>query len=127
MIIRAQQRTTHSNSQRVSGRARELAERGFYFLRYHPGGSKPKDVWDILPEDEHKRDSHCAPYPEDLCKIPILATCPPDGMVLDPFCGTGTTNLVAFHLGRKSVGMDLSAEYLRTAEERCRRLAAHAT
>ena len=119
MIIRGQQRTTHSDSERVSGRARELAEKGFYFLRYHPDGSKPKDVWDIMPEDTQKRDSHYAPYPEDLCKIPVLATCPQDGVALDPFCGTGTTNLVAFNLGRKSIGIDISAEYLRTAEERC--------
>jgi len=119
MIIRGQQRTTHSDSEQVSGRAKELAERGFYFLRYHPDGSKPKDVWDIMPEDTQNRDGHYAPYPEDLCKIPILATCPPDGVALDPFCGTGTTNLVAFRLGRKSVGIDISAEYLRSAQERC--------
>ena len=73
MIIRGQQRTTHSDSERVSGRARELAERGFYFLKYHPNGAKPSDVWDILPEDTQKRGVHFAPYPEDICRIPILA------------------------------------------------------
>ncbi len=119
MIIRKQQRATHSDSERVSGRARELREKGFYFLLYHPEGSKPGDVWDILPEDTQKRSEHFAPYPEDLCKIPILATCPPDGIVLDPFCGTGTTMLVAHAFGRKSVGIDLSREYLEIAEERC--------
>lgn len=118
MIIRGQQRATHSDAERVSGRARELRERGFYFLKYHPKGSKPSDVWDILPEDTQKREGHFAPYPEDLCKIPILATCPENGMVLDPFCGTGTTNLVAFQFGRKSLGIDLAAEYLRIAHER---------
>ena len=122
MIIRGQQRTTHSDSQRVSGRARELAERGFYFLKYDPNGSKPGDVWDILPEDTQKRSGHFAPYPEDLCRMPILATCPEDGVVLDPFSGTGTTNLVAFTLGRRSVGIDVSEEYLTVARERCRLL-----
>ncbi|MBD3340067.1 MAG: site-specific DNA-methyltransferase [Candidatus Lokiarchaeota archaeon] len=119
MIIRGQQRTTHSNSTRVSGRAKELLEKGFYFLKYHPNGSKPSDVWDILPEDTQKRKSHFAPYPEDLCKIPILATCPPNGVVLDPFCGTGTTMLVAKKLGRKSIGIDISDEYIKLANERC--------
>jgi site-specific DNA-methyltransferase (adenine-specific) len=123
MIIRGQQRATHSDSEHVSGRARELQERGFYFLHYHPQGSKPRDVWDILPEDTQKRRRHFAPYPEDLCKIPLLATCPEDGIALDPFVGTGTTTLVAFQLGRKSVGIDVSAEYLRMATERCRLLA----
>jgi len=112
MIIRGQQRTTHSDSERVSGRAKELRDKGFYFLKYHPGGAKPGDVWDIIPEDTQSRKHHFAPYPEDLCRMPLLATCPIDGIALDPFCGTGTTNLVATRLGRKSVGIDLGVDYL---------------
>jgi DNA modification methylase len=122
MIIRGQQRTTHSNSEKVSGRAKQLSDKGYYFLKYHPNGSKPSDVWDILPEDTQKRKSHFAAYPEDLCRIPILATCPQEGIVLDPFCGTGTTMLVASYLCRKSVGIDISDEYIKLAEERCRTL-----
>lgn len=122
MIIRGQQRATHSDVERVSGRAKELAEKGFYFLQYHPNGSKPGDVWEILPEDTQKRNGHFAPYPEDLCRMPILATCPPKGVVLDPFCGTGTTSLVARLLERKSLGVDVSQHYLEYAEERCQRL-----
>jgi DNA modification methylase len=119
MIIRGQQRTTHSDSEAVSGRAREIRQRGFYFLRYHPSGAKPSDVWDIIPEDTQRRQAHFAPYPEDLCRIPILATCPENGVVLDPFAGTGTTNVVAYQLRRKSIGIDVSREYLRIAERRC--------
>ena len=122
MIIRGQQRTTHSNSEQVSGRARELNDRGFYFLKYHPEGAKPSDVWDILPEDTQRRELHFAPYPEDLCRIPLLTTCPPGGIVLDPFAGTGTTNLVAFRLGRKSVGLEIAVEYVQVAKDRCRLL-----
>lgn len=118
MIIRGQQRSTHSDRESVSGRAKELKDKGFYFLRYHPKGSKPTDVWDILPEDTQKRNFHFAPYPEDLCRIPILATCPPSGIILDPFCGTGTTLLVAKNLGRKSVGIDISKEYLEISRDR---------
>ena len=119
MIIRGQQRATHSDSEKVSGRAKELKDKGYCILRYHPKGSKPSDVWDILPEDTQKRKKHYAAYPEDLCKIPILATCPPDGIVFDPFCGTGTTMYVAKSFNRKSIGVDLSKEYLELAEERC--------
>lgn len=122
MIIRNQQRTTHSDSLKVSGRAKELLERGYYFLRYRPEGSKPSDVWEILPEDTVQRPIHYAVYPQDLCKIPILATCPPNGIVLDPFCGTGTTNFVAMQLFRKSIGIDLSAQYIAFANERCQLL-----
>ena len=119
MIIRGQQRATHSDRESVSGRARELQQRGFYFLRYHPNGSKPGDVWDILPEDTQKREAHFAPYPEDVCKIPLAATCPKNGIALDPFCGTGTTMLVAYRLGCRSVGIDVSREYIDLARERC--------
>jgi DNA modification methylase len=43
-------------------------------------------------------------------------------VVLDPFAGTGTTNLVAFLLSRKSVAIEASSEYIRFAGERCRLL-----
>lgn len=118
MIIRGQQRTTHSESERISGRAKELRDQGYYFLKYHPKGSKPRDVWDILPEDTQKRKKHYAAYPEDICKIPILATCPEDGIIIDPFAGTGTTMLVAKRLGRKSIGIDISQEYIEISKER---------
>jgi len=118
MIIRGQQRTTHSDSEKVSGRAKELAQKGFYFLFYHPDGTLPGDVWEIIPEDSQKRKEHYAVYPEDLCKMPILATCPKDGIVLDPFSGSGTTSLVAFKHNRKSIGLDISEEYIAFSKER---------
>ncbi|MBH1878785.1 site-specific DNA-methyltransferase [Stenotrophomonas maltophilia] len=118
MVIRGQQRTTHSDSEKLSGRAKELRDKGFYFLKYHPNGSKPGDVWDIIPEDTQRRGAHFAAYPLDLCRRPLLATCPPGGVVLDPFCGTGTTLLAAQNLGLKSVGIDISERYLELAHER---------
>jgi site-specific DNA-methyltransferase (adenine-specific) len=119
MVIRGRQRATHSDAVAVSGRARELVERGFCVLRYHPRGSKPGDVWDILPEDSQGRRGHFAAFPADLCRIPILATCPRGGVVLDPFCGTGTAMLVARELGRRSVGIDVAETYLEAARRRC--------
>ena len=118
MIIRGQQRTTHSDSEKVSGRAKELAQKGFYFLFYHPDGTLPGDVWEIIPEDTQKRKDHYAVYPEDLCKIPILATCPINGILLDPFSGSGTTSLVAIKHNRKSIGIDISEEYIEFSKER---------
>lgn len=47
---------------------------------------------------------------------------PPPGraaLILDPFCGTGTTALVAQALGRDALGVDLSADYVRLAKWRC--------
>jgi site-specific DNA-methyltransferase (adenine-specific) len=119
MIIKGSQRATHSDGERVSGRARELVEKGFYFLRYHPNGAKMSDVWEIMPEDTKRGHRHFAAYPEDLCKRPIACSCPPGGIVLDPFCGTGTTMRVAKSLGRRSIGIDLSPEFIEISEERC--------
>lgn len=51
----------------------------------------------------------------------VAAACPPDGTVLDPFCGCGTTVAAAQRLGRKWAGIDIGIEALRiTAEERLR-------
>ena len=122
MIIRGQQRATHSDSEKVSGRAKELRDKGYYFLKYHPNGSKPGDVWDIVPEDTQSRESHFAPYPVDLCRIPLLATCPLGGVALDPFCGTGTTLVAARNLGHQSVGIDISRQYLELTQARCHSL-----
>lgn len=118
MVIRDEQRTTHGDSEDLSGRARQLAEDGFYVLRYNPDGPMPGNVWEIVPEDDHREDDHCAVYPVELCERPIRATCPEDGVVLDPFVGTGTTVVAANRLGRRAIGIDASREYLRTAEDR---------
>ena len=67
-------------------------------------------------------DSYPTQKPQALLERIIETSTNPGGLVLDPFCGTGTTNLVAFQLGRKSVGIDISPEYLHHAKERCRLL-----
>jgi len=48
-----------------------------------------------------------APFPELLVEPFIRSFCPPGGIVLDPFCGSGTTLAVATRLGRSSIGIDL--------------------
>lgn len=120
MVIKgANQRVTNGNTTNLSGRAKELEEKGFYFLFYNPKGSMISDVWQIVPEDTQGRKLHFAPYPEDLVKIPMILTCPPGGVVLDPFSGTGTTNVVAMRMNRRSIGIDMSEEYIELAKERC--------
>lgn len=118
MIIRGTQRATHSDSVEYSGRADELHKKGFCILPYHKNGSKPGDIWRIVPEDEWRTDKHFAVFPKELCETPIKATCPPDGLVLDPFCGTGTTLISALELNRRAIGIDTSKEYLAVAQNR---------
>lgn len=118
MTIRGAQRAWHSNDTRVSGRAKELETKGFYIMKIGAKGCLPTDIWDIVTEDTWRKDSHCAVFPESLLKIPILATSPLDGIVLDPFSGTGSTVAASIKLGRRGIGIDLSKEYLKISAKR---------
>ena len=61
----------------------------------------------------------CLPvFPEALVEPCIEAGCPKDGVVLDPFVGSGTTCLVAKRLGRKYIGIDVYEKYCQIASAR---------
>ena len=81
-------------------------------------------VWQINPEAHNFRKElgidadHFAVFPCELVKIPILSSCPPNGIVLDPFCGSGTTLVVAKQLGRHYVGIDINEKYCQIAQRR---------
>lgn len=48
-----------------------------------------------------------APYPEDLCGFFIRSLCPPNGLVCDPYSGSGTTVAAAMKAGRNGIGFDI--------------------
>lgn len=50
-----------------------------------------------------------APFPEWLAEVFVCSFCPPGGIVVDPFCGSGTTLAVARKWGRRGIGIDLRA------------------
>ena len=50
--------------------------------------------------------------------MPIKAGCPKDGVVLDPFAGSGTTGVAARQLGRSSILIEISDEYCKIAKQR---------
>ena len=81
-------------------------------------GYIPSDIWNIVPEDEWRKDAHYAVFPIELLQIPIKATCSPKGIVLDPFMGTGSTLVAANQLGRRSMGIELSDYYIKVANQR---------
>ena len=121
MAIRGQQRVSHGTSESLSGRAREMARNGYYVIEQKSEGFLPTDIWQIVPEDTHRSDIHCAVYPVSLLDIPIRATCPPGGIVLDPFAGTGTTVVAALKHGRRGIGIDISPRYVRYAKRRIKK------
>ena len=122
MTIRGEQRTFHSDSQNVSGRAKELAVKGYYILKMGANGHIPSDIWRIAPEDTWRKDAHYAVFPEELLINPIRATCPIRGIVLDPFSGTGSAVYAALKLNRRGLGIDLSEHYNDIARRRMREI-----
>ena len=64
------------------------------------------------------KDAHFAVYPPDLLESPIDACCPNDGVVLDPFFGSGTTAQVAMSQDKDWVGIELNPEYEKISEKR---------
>ena len=61
---------------------------------------------------------HPTQKPEALLARVLLAASRPDDMVLDPFCGTGTTGAVAHRLRRRFIGIERDADYAAAAEDR---------
>jgi site-specific DNA-methyltransferase (cytosine-N4-specific) len=72
-------------------------------------GRNPGDVWSIATSPYP--GAHFATMPAELVRRCIVAGCPPDGTVLDPFAGSGTVGMVARMLLRKSVLIELKPEY----------------
>ena len=87
----------------------------------NPLGAKPKDVLEI-PQDlieipttcngMHEKTPHPTQKPEELLRKLILASSDIGAIVLDPFCGSGTTPVCAEQLKRRWIGCDMSEEYL---------------
>ncbi len=88
----------------------DTIERG-HFLEW------TKSIW-TFPAVSAKRIGHPAPFPEELpIRLINLYTFKND-VVLDPFCGSGTTCLAAFRLGRQYIGYDNNPQYKQLAEKR---------
>lgn len=75
-----------------------------------------RDVWSVCVKPN--KEAHFATYPEMLIQPCILAGCPENGVVLDPFMGSGTTGIVARKLNRNYIGCELNPEYKTMAERR---------
>ena len=83
---------------------------------YNSNGVNPGDVLNI-PTMPHKF-AHFAIFPETLVEPLIKAGCPKNGVVLDPFAGSGTPGVVAKKLGRSSIMIEISSEYCKIIKER---------
>ena len=83
-------------------------------------GYNPKDVWSIsrLHAIHSEREDHPTQKPLEVIERMIKASCPVNGIVLDPFMGSGTTAVAAHRLKRKFVGFEINADYCEVIRQR---------
>jgi DNA modification methylase len=77
-------------------------------------------LWNVTPETKMRRYGHPAMFPEEIPRRLMKLFTYRSDVILDPFCGVGTTCLVAKKLGRKYIGIDISEKYCEIAERRIR-------
>jgi site-specific DNA-methyltransferase (cytosine-N4-specific) len=88
------------------------------FKAFDLSGRNKRTVWTISTKPYE--GAHFAVFPPELVETPIRAGCPPGGVVLDPFGGSGTTSEVARKLSRSSIIIELNPDYLELIRERAR-------
>jgi site-specific DNA-methyltransferase (adenine-specific) len=93
-----------------------VTQRFYYYNRVAVGRKTsrgtympPTDTWEVPMSKGGTL--HKASFSEELVRIPILATTPSKGIVLDPFAGSGTSLLFAKRNGFRSIGIDIKEEY----------------
>jgi DNA modification methylase len=83
------------------------------------GANHARNVWSI--PTAHVQ-GHIAPFPRMLALLCILSSCPLDGIVLDPFAGSGTVLSVAQEYGRNAIGIELNQPAVNLCIESVRQL-----
>lgn len=95
-------------------------------LRCNTIGKNPSDVWQIAKvtsgggRASKERTPHPAQFPIDLCERVIKGFSPFDGVVLDPFLGSGSTIDACLRWGRYSIGFEVREDYCKIAADRAK-------
>ena len=92
----------------------DLCRRSSCVAARAPGRAPLTDVWRDIPRLRHARfrDAHPCQLPPSLLERLVSIASPPGGIVLDAFCGTGTTGAAALACARRPILADISAEYV---------------
>ena len=105
-----------------------LAHEHFFHFVHRPTQGRAKYYYDLRHVEPGAMDvvtyyvrsgeiGHTATFPPQLIRPRILSSCPPDGLVLDPFCGSGRALVVALDAGRRALGFEISPRYAKAAAE----------
>lgn len=103
-----------------------LAHEHFYHFVKRPKEGRPKYYYDMSAVEDGARDvvnvnvsagsdGHSATFPVKLIEPRILSSSPPNGLVLDPFCGTGRALAIAVKNGRRAVGFEITSNFSSSA------------
>jgi DNA modification methylase len=101
-------------------------EHFFHFVKRWTEG-RARYYYDLTNAEDDRNDvvtylvrpgeaGHSATFPEELVRPRITSSCPPNGVVLDPFCGTGRALAAAMSSGRRAIGFDVVREFLDKAQ-----------
>lgn len=89
-------------------------------LSGNPLGKNPGDVWEMpnVNANHVEKTSHPCQFPVALAQRFIRALCPANGIVLDPFLGSGSTGVAAIIESRRFLGAETLADYMSLSQER---------
>ena len=92
----------------------------YQFMKAFNGNKQMRSFWEIptTPKREKKFGNHPTQKPEALLYRCILASTNEGDLILDPFCGSGTTGLVALQNDRRFIGIEVNESYINLADNR---------
>ena len=106
-------------------------------LSGNPLGKNPSDIWDVVKQDweegvwdipnvkanHPEKTEHPCQFPVELVQRCILALTEPEGIVLDPYCGVGSTIIAALQYNRKAIAAEQDSKYVAITRERIQKFA----
>lgn len=108
--LRGQGQDRYQENGRANRNGRQMRQVGVGPFR------NKRNVWSVSVQPY--KGSHFATFPPKLITPCVLAGCPEGGTVLDPFCGSGTTGVVAVSNNRNFIGIEIKPEYREMAVKR---------
>ena len=106
-------------------------------LSGNPLGKNPSDIWDVVKQDwedevwdipnvkanHPEKTEHPCQFPVELVQRCVLALTQPGGIVLDPYCGVGSTIIASLQYNRKAIGAEQVSNYVVITRERIQKFA----
>ena len=100
-----------------------VKDRNYFFDKSKlPSDGGAEDVWSIPARPKQNGAKQTAPFPDELVEQCLAVGCPPYGVVLDPFCGSGTTMRIALRDGHPAIGIELNETFCKYILSDLRRL-----